>query len=77
MKVRIIVGAQAAYACITHDRGTMDVRLSPGCSAHRSLFEYAGELRQKAAEQIERAALIEQAALECQAQMAAQYGTAA
>jgi hypothetical protein len=51
--------------------------LSPGRSAHRSLFEYAGELRQKAAEQIERAALIEQAALECQSQMAAKYGAAA
>lgn len=37
MKVRVIVGAQAAYACITHDNGTIDVQLKPGRSARQSL----------------------------------------
>lgn len=32
MQVRVIVGAQAAYACISHESGTLDVRLNPGRS---------------------------------------------
>jgi hypothetical protein len=66
IKVRILVGAEATYACITYDKGMMDVRLEPGCSAHKSLFAYADELRQQAAKNIQRAALIECAALQLQ-----------
>jgi len=62
MKVYVIVGAQAAYACITHNNGTMDVRLKPGRSARQSLQETAGEMRARAAEMIRRAELIERAA---------------
>jgi hypothetical protein len=66
MKVRILVGAQASYACITHDHGTLDVRLEPGRSPSQSLNEYADELRKEATKKIQRAALIECAALELQ-----------
>jgi hypothetical protein len=66
MNVRILVGAQATYACITHDHGTLDVRLEPGRSAHQSLNEYADELRREAARKIQRAALLDCAALELQ-----------
>jgi len=62
MKVRVIVGAQASYACITHDKGTMDVRLAPGRSARQSLQETAEEMRARAAEMLRRAELIEKAA---------------
>lgn len=62
MHVRIIVGAQAAYACITHDNGAMDVQLQPGRSARQSLQETAAELRARAADMIRRAELIERAA---------------
>nr|WP_172694149.1 hypothetical protein [Alcaligenes faecalis] len=62
MQVRVIVGAQAAYACISHESGTLDVRLNPGRSARKSMKESAAELREKAAELTRRAALIENAA---------------
>ena len=62
MKVRVIVGAQAAYACITYDGGAMDVQLEPGRSARQSLQETAEEMRSRAAKMIRRAELIETAA---------------
>ncbi|MBC1154423.1 hypothetical protein FSG43_022650 [Escherichia coli] len=62
MQVRVIVGAQAAYACINHDKGVMDIRLTPGRSARQSLQETAEEMRARAADTIRRAELIEQAA---------------
>lgn len=63
MKVRVIVGAQAAYACITYDNGgAMDVQLEPGRSARQSLQETAEEMRARAAKMIRRAELIETAA---------------
>lgn len=62
MQVRVIIGAQAAYACINHEKGVMDIRLTPGRSARQSLQETAEEMRQKAADLTRRAALIEHAA---------------
>lgn len=44
MEVRIIVGAEAAYACIKTKTITMDVRLSPGKSAVQSLEETVREM---------------------------------
>src|SRR5690606_8759331 len=62
MQVRVIVGAQAAYACISHESGTLDVRLNPRRSARKSMKESAAELREKAAELTRRHTLIENAA---------------
>lgn len=62
MKVRILIGAHAAYACITTPKTSLDVQLSPGRSAAQSLRESALELREKAARDIARADLMEEAA---------------
>lgn len=62
MKVRILVGAQAAYACISSDNRTMDVMLSPGMSAVKSMRQSAAEMRKKADDLQERATYIDQAA---------------
>lgn len=48
MKVRTIIGAQAAYACITTESVSMDIRLEPGRSAAQSLREWAEEQLNKA-----------------------------
>ena len=63
MQVRLIVGAQNAYAVIEAGARSMDVRLDPGRSASQSLREMAGELRQQAAGCILRASLLEEAAI--------------
>jgi len=49
MRVRTIVGAQAAYVCIESLGISLDVRLEPGRSAAQSLRETAEEWRAKAA----------------------------
>lgn len=61
MNVRILIGAQHAYACIKTDNTSLDVLLSPGRSPAKSLLETAAEMREKAAKLIERAELIEAA----------------
>lgn len=48
MKVRIIIGAQAAYACINTISTSLDVRLEPGRSPAKSLREWAEETMNKA-----------------------------
>ena len=48
MKVRTIIGAQAAYACIETESVSMDIRLEPGRSAAKSLREWAEEQMIKA-----------------------------
>lgn len=48
MKVRTIIGAQAAYACIATESVSMDIRLEPGRSAAQSLREWAEEQLNKA-----------------------------
>lgn len=48
MKVRTIIGAQAAYACIATESISMDIRLEPGRSAAQSLREWADEQKAKA-----------------------------
>ena len=63
MKVKIICGAQYAYAAIDTGKISVDVRLEHGRSAAQSLRESAGELRQKAAGCILRASLLEEAAI--------------
>lgn len=60
--VRILVGAEAAYACIKTETRSLDVRLMPGKAPTTSLRETAAELRQQAQQLHQRAALIESAA---------------
>lgn len=62
MKVKILVGAQAAYACIETSNRTLDIRLASGKSAAKSLREYAKEEQERAAAILGRAALALQAA---------------
>lgn len=57
MKVRILVGAQAAYACIETDTTSMDVRLEPGRSAAQALREFADDLKGQSERLQKRAAL--------------------
>lgn len=62
LTVKTIVGAEAAYACISTESVSLDVRLAPGKSAFKSLKESAAEMREQAERLIKRAELIEQAA---------------
>ena len=62
MRVSILVGAEAAYACIRSLGHDMDVRLSPGRPAAQSLRETAEEMRQQAARLQQRAMIITEAA---------------
>lgn len=62
MKVRVLVGAAYAYACIKYKNGTMDVRLEPGRSAASSLRESATSHRIRAAQELHRAEIQERAA---------------
>lgn len=62
LKVKILIGAQAAYACIVTPTTSLDVRLGAGHSAWYSLRESALEDCNKAQRLINRAALLEQAA---------------
>lgn len=57
MKVRIIVLAESAYACLTDDSYTMDVRLSAGHSPQDSMREKAAQIL-KRAERIEAGAAL-------------------
>lgn len=63
LTVRIMVGAQHAYACITHATGSLDVLLSPGKGAAKSLEESAAEDEAKAERLLKRAALKRRASL--------------
>lgn len=60
-KVRIMVGAEAAYACITTPTTSLDVRLDPGMSASKAMLRSAKELREQAERLLKRAELIETA----------------
>ena len=62
MEVKIICGAQYAYAAITDDGVALDVKLNGGRSPTTSLIETARDMRQKAVKLLRRASLIEQAA---------------
>ncbi|MEN7527900.1 hypothetical protein [Cupriavidus sp. DL-D2] len=62
MKVTTLVGAAAAYACITTDDGVYDVRLDPGRSVPKSLRGTAAELREKAARLLRQAETYKKAA---------------
>lgn len=62
MDVRILILAEAAYACIKTDTATLDVRLSAGKSASDSLRETAQDWRAQAARLERRAKLAEEAA---------------
>lgn len=48
MKVKVIIGAQAAYACIDTESKSLDIRLEPGRSAAQSLREWAEEQKRQA-----------------------------
>lgn len=67
MKVRTIIGAEAAYACITTESISMDIRLEPGRSASKSLREWAEEQKAKAARLERNAELALQAAKQLEA----------
>lgn len=62
MRVTTIIGAQSAYACISHAGLSMDVRLEPGRSAAQSLRETAEEWRAQAQRLQERANILSVAA---------------
>lgn len=62
MRVRVIVGSEAAYACIEHAGSSMDVRLEAGRSAAQSLRETAEEWKAKAIRLQEKAGLLSVAA---------------
>jgi len=62
MKVKILVGAQQAYACIKLPGKSMDVALSAGHSPSVSLNESAKDLRVKAQQYLDRAKIMEAAA---------------
>jgi hypothetical protein len=62
MSVRILVGAQSAYACIKTETTSLDVQLSAGKSPKTSLGETVKEMREKAERMNKRADLIEAAA---------------
>lgn len=47
--VRLLVGAERAYACIRHPGGSLDVALAPGRSPAAALREQAGVWRAEAA----------------------------
>lgn len=64
MKVRILIGAEGAYACIDNQSVKMDVRLNPGRAAWTSLRDSAEELREQAAKLQRRALLMQEAAQE-------------
>lgn len=48
MEVRILIGAEASYACIKLSDMNMDIRLEPGRSAQQSLRDWADDQRKKA-----------------------------
>jgi hypothetical protein len=62
MNVRVLIGAEGAYACIKSLYTNLDVRLSLGRSAAQSLRETAEEWRAKAAKLQQRAILLGDAA---------------
>ena len=55
MKVKIIIGASSAYACITGETYTLDVALLGGRSASASLRQSAADLRAEIDSKEERA----------------------
>jgi len=68
MKVRLLIGYEACYACINGGSFTMDVRLKPGRSPQRSLRESAIELIAEADRLLERAQRMRSAAEHLDAQ---------
>ena len=62
MNIRTIIGAQAAYACITTESVSMDIRLEPGRSAAQSLREWSDEQIVKADRLLRNATLARRAA---------------
>lgn len=62
LSVRVVVGAEAAYACISDNGYSMDIRLSPGISAKASLERYACDIRRDIASLQVRARRIDEAA---------------
>ena len=71
MKVRVMIGAQAAYACIETATNSMDIRLEAGRSAEQSLREFALEQQEKAARATRYAAIAREAAFILEAQKVA------
>ena len=68
MKVRVLVLAEAAYACIETAGGNFDVRLEPGRSPAKSLQETAEALEDQAWRMMGRANRMREAAMVLRAQ---------
>lgn len=64
MEVRILVGAQDAYACIKTTKTSLDIRLAHGKSPVQSLIAVASEWEEKAAYLIRHALIARDAAEE-------------
>jgi len=62
MRVKTLIGAECAYACIQSGPTSLDVRLSPGKSAADSLRETADAWRAEAGRLQHRAMLLTEAA---------------
>jgi hypothetical protein len=71
MRVRTLVLAEAAYACIENGYVYLDVKLPAGCSAAQGLRQRAAELREEVQIKVRRADLIELAADQLEADKAA------
>ena len=71
-EVRLLIGANA-YACITENGVSFDVRLAPGRLAATALREYAEVQRARAACLIENAERAERAAVVLDARNKASY----
>jgi len=57
--VKVTTLSTTAYCCITTDKRSLDVKLSPGMSSGASLRQTSQELREKAQKLLDRADLID------------------
>lgn len=69
MKVRIMIGATAAYACIETESINVDIKLAPGRSAQKALREFAEEQATKATRLMRTANLATEAALKLEKEL--------
>lgn len=59
--VKLLLGTYA-YACVTHEAGSTDIRLEPGRSAPQALREYASQCQADAKRAAEKADIARRAA---------------
>jgi hypothetical protein len=73
MQVKILIGAEAAYACINTQFHKLDVKLDPGRPPWASLRSTADEMRQQAAKLQQRAMLMEEASYVLESEQQSKY----